>query len=95
MKMGRIWMRSSLGNMRRRRLGNMRWLGNARRWGNLSRLGDVKRRVGDMCIRRLEVVRRLGDKWKRLLSTMYHTGLSRLNSTTFVTYLLIRFQQFS
>ena len=40
MKVGRIWMRSSLGNLRRRRLGNMRWLGNVRRVGNLRRLGE-------------------------------------------------------
>ena len=99
--------RSSLGNMRRRRLGKLRRkrLGNARRrkLGNLRRrlgnvrrrklgsLGDVKRRVRDMCIRWLEVVRRLGAMWKRLLSTMYHTGLSRLSGTTFMTSLLARF----
>ena len=63
----------------------MRWLGNVKRLGNLRRLGAVKRRVGDMCIRRVEVVRRLGAMWKRLLSTMYHTGLSRLRGSTFMT----------
>ena len=87
-----VQIRSSLGSERRKlrglrirsgRLGNRCISRNMRKCAQMRKLGDMW------------VSSRLGDMWKRLLSTVSHAGLCRLRRATYVTYLLTRNEQFS